>query len=69
MPAQFGMPTQMPNSHSWTQPTLRLKIPDYDGDLDVEEWLLRVNHYFNYYNVQEWDRIKVFSVQLKRTDA
>lgn len=44
---------------------MRLKILDYDGTTEVEEWLLRVTHYLNYYNVVEGDRVRVCSVQMK----
>ncbi|KAJ6812877.1 uncharacterized protein M6B38_146075 [Iris pallida] len=54
---------------SWGQPTLMLELPDYDGIADVEEWLLRVGHYFNYYGVPDWDRVKICAVQMKGSAA
>ncbi|KAJ6803174.1 uncharacterized protein M6B38_109360 [Iris pallida] len=48
---------------------LRLKIPDFDGSTEVEEWLLRVTRYFNYYDVPEGDRVRVCSVQMKGAAA
>lgn len=54
---------------SWSQSSLRLKLPEFDGETDVEEWLLRVQHYFSFYCVPKWDRVKICSVQLKGIDA
>lgn len=62
---QSGSPALPSSGPSWGQSSLRLKLPDCTGLTDVEEWLLRVSHYFNYYNVPEWDRMKVCSVQMK----
>lgn len=64
-----GMPYNPPNTNNIAQnrgqPAHRLKLPEFDGTGDVEEWLMRVDHYFSFYHTLEADRVKLCSVQLK----
>lgn len=65
--AGVGLPYNPPNSNNQNRgwPALRVILPEFDGTWDVDEWLMRINHYLSYYNTPEGDRIKVCSVQLK----
>lgn len=68
--AGMGSPCNIPNnSQNRGQPSFRLKFHEFDGTGDVDEWLMRINHYFSYYNTHESDRIRVCSVQLKNIAA
>lgn len=64
--SQFG---NHAGGNTWGQPNFRLKLPEFDGMADVEEWLLIAHYFFNFYSVLDWDRIKTVSLRLKGTAA
>lgn len=47
----------------------KLELPTFDGNGEVEEWLLRINNFFKLYQIPVMERVKVCSVQLKGAAA